>query len=111
MRVSTIWVENCNDDEEIMVKRRRRFKQTTTLAQRLTQEASRLRERARSLSPGPEQAQLWRKVRQAETALRIDAWLALPQDAPPGEVMPFMDENHRRRRKPSRETVHHRDDA
>lgn len=94
-----------------MVKRRRRFKQTTTLAERLTQEASRLRERARSLSPGPEQALLWRKVRQAETALRIDAWLALPQDAPPGEVMPFMDGNHRRPRKPSRGTAHDRDDV
>jgi hypothetical protein len=94
-----------------MVKRRRRFKQTTTLAQRLTQEASRLRERAKSLSPGPEQAQLWRKVRQAETALRIDAWLALPQDAPPGEIAPFMHGNHRKRRKPSRATAHDRDDA
>jgi hypothetical protein len=102
-------------DEEVMVKRRRRFKQTTSLAQRLTQEASRLRERARSLSPGPEQAQLWRKVRQAETALRIDAWLALPQDTPPGEVAPFMQgnqqENQRKRRKPSRATAHNGDDA
>jgi len=61
-----------------MEKRRRRLKQTTTLAQRLTQEASRLREQAMSLSPGSEQASLWRKVRQAETALRIDAWLAAP---------------------------------
>ena len=98
-----------------MVKRRRRFKQTTSLAQRLTQEASRLRERAKSLSPGPEQAQLWRKVRQAETALRIDAWLALPQDAPPGEVVPFLQgnqqENQRRRRKSVRATAHDSDGA
>src|SRR5690348_8435361 len=94
-----------------MVKRRRRFKQTTTLAERLTQEASRLRERARSLSPGPEQASLWRKVRQAETALRIDAWLTLPQNPPPGEVMPFMDGNHRRRRKPSHASANDRDDV
>jgi hypothetical protein len=85
-----------------MLKRRRRFKQTTTLAQRLTEEASRLREQARSLSPGPEQALLWRKIRQAETALRIDAWLSLAQDSPPGEVMPFMDRDHRKRRKSSR---------
>ncbi len=84
-----------------MVKRRRRFKQTTTLAERLTLEASRLRERAKSLSPGPEQAQLWRKIRQAETALRIDAWLALPHDIPPGEVAPFMQGNRRRRRQTS----------
>jgi hypothetical protein len=96
------------DDEEVMVKRRRRFKQTTSLAQRLTQEASRLRERAKSLSPGPEQAQLWRKVRQAETALRIDAWLTLPQDSAPGEVVPFIEGNHRKRRKSPRATDHDR---
>lgn len=94
-----------------MVKRRRRFKQTTTLAQRLTQEASRLREQAKSLSPGPEQAQLWRKVRQAETALRIDAFLTLPQDNPPDEVVPFMQGTPRTRRKPSRANAHDRDDA
>jgi hypothetical protein len=103
------------DDEDIMVKRRRRFKQTTSLAQRLTQEASRLRERAKSLSPGPEQAQLWRKVRQAETALRIDAWLALPQEAAPGEVMPFMQgsqqANHGKRRKSPRSTSHDGNDV
>jgi hypothetical protein len=99
------------DDEEVMVKRRRRFKQTTSLAQRLTQEASRLREQARSLSPGPEQAQLWRKVRQAETALRIDAWLALPQDGPPGEVMPFMQGQQKKRRKSPRPAAHDRNHA
>jgi hypothetical protein len=93
-----------------MVKRRRRFKQTTTLAQRLTLEASRLREQARRLSPGPEQAQLWRKIRQAETALRIEAWLTLSHDVPPSEVVPFIEENHGKRSKPSRETAH-RDDA
>jgi hypothetical protein len=80
-----------------MVKRRRRFKQTTTLAERLTQEASRLRERARRLSPGAEQAELWRKIRQAETALRIDAWLASPQDLPPGEAMTLTGRSQKRR--------------
>ena len=72
-----------------MVKQRRRFKQTTTLAQRLTQEATRLRDRARALSPGPEQTQLWRKVHQAEAALRMDEWLASP-GAPPADVIPLM---------------------
>jgi len=65
--------------------KRRRFRQTTTLAERLTQQADRLRERAGSLSPGPEQTLLWRKVRQAETALRIDAWLGASGDHPPVE--------------------------
>ena len=73
-----------------MVKRRRRFKQTTTLAQRLAQEAGRLRERARNLPPGTEQTSLWRKVRQAETALRIDAWLAAPSDHPPADATTMM---------------------
>ena len=77
--------------------KRRRIKQTTTLAERLTQQADRLRERAGSLSAGLEQVLLWRKARQAETALRIDAWLGTPGDHPPGEVMP----NHKRRQKSS----------
>ncbi len=80
-----------------MIKRRRRFKQTTTLAQRLIQEASRLRERAKRLSPGAEQAELWRKIRQAETALRIDAWLASPQDLPPGEAMTLTGKSQKQR--------------
>ena len=70
-----------------MVKRRRRSKQTTTLAERLTQEATRMRDRATSLSPGPEQAELWRKVYQAEAALRIEAWLASDGAHPPDKVM------------------------
>jgi hypothetical protein len=58
-----------------MVTKRRRFRQTTTLAERLNDEANRLRERARALPPGPEQTLLWRKLRQTEAALRFDAWL------------------------------------
>jgi hypothetical protein len=85
-------------DEEIMMKRRR-FKQTTTLAERLTQQADRLRKRAGSLSPGPEQTLLWRKVRQAETALRIEAWLVAPGDHPPSEEIPLMPMGHKRRQK------------
>jgi hypothetical protein len=67
------------------MKRRRRFKQTTTLAHRLTQEVGRLREQAKQLPPGTEQATLWRKVRQAETALRIDEWLSSPDSAAPSD--------------------------
>jgi hypothetical protein len=66
-----------------MVKRRLRFRQTTTLAQRLTQEGIRLRTRAKSLCPGPEQDALWRKIHQVEAALRIDTWLASPGARPP----------------------------
>ena len=85
------------NDEDIMVKRRRRFKQTSTLAERLMQEARRLRERARLLPPGAEQIQLLRKIRQAEAALRIDAWLASPANLPPGNVMTLMSKSQKRR--------------
>ncbi|MBV9565498.1 MAG: hypothetical protein JOY90_34360 [Bradyrhizobium sp.] len=77
--------------------KRRRFRQTTTLAQRLTEEANRLRERARGLSPGPEQAMLWRKARQAETALRIDAWLASSASAPPDSIAILMEKQRKER--------------
>lgn len=80
-----------------MVKRRRRFKQTTTLAQRLTEQASRLRDQATTLSPGQEQSQLWRKVHQAETALRIEEWLCAPGAAPSANVMPTMVHRERKR--------------
>jgi len=83
-------------DEEIMIKRRRRFKQTTTLAHRLTEEAGRLRERARRLPPGTEQLALSRKLRQTETALRIDAWLSSPQSAAPSGVVMSMDKRRKR---------------
>ncbi|MGA7805070.1 hypothetical protein [Bradyrhizobium sp.] len=42
-------------------------------------EAARLREQAKKLPPGGEQILLLRKVRQIETALRVDAWLASPE--------------------------------
>ncbi|MET4022756.1 hypothetical protein ABIA85_007776 [Bradyrhizobium sp. LA6.10] len=50
-----------------MTQRRRRFKQTTTLEERLGQEAQRLREEAKRLPHGPEREILLRKARQAET--------------------------------------------
>jgi hypothetical protein len=65
-----------------MVERRRRFKQTTTLALRLTREANRLRDHSSGLAPGPEQSRLLDKIRQTETALRIDAWLATGASPP-----------------------------
>ena len=80
-----------------MVKQRRRFKQTTTLAQRLAEEANCLRERAKSLSPGPEKTVLLGKIRQAETALRIDAWLTSPGDVPPSDVMTLIEKDHKKR--------------
>jgi len=80
-----------------MVKRRHRLKQTTTLAHRLTQEVGRLRERAQQLPPGSEQSALLRKVRQTETALRIDAWLASPESIAPDDVMQLTVESPKKR--------------
>lgn len=80
-----------------MVKKRRRFKQTTSLAERLTEEASRLREQARNLPPGVEQTLLWRKVRQAETALRIDAWLGSQGALAAGNMITLLGKSAKRR--------------
>jgi hypothetical protein len=73
-----------------MVKKRRRFKQTTTLAERLTAQAGRLRHRVRNLPPGTEPIELLRKIRQTETALRIDEWLAPAESAPPASPATIM---------------------
>jgi hypothetical protein len=61
----------------------RRFKQTTTLQERLAREAEQARMRATSMPSGKERDTLLRKARQAETALRIDQWLSSPGLRPP----------------------------
>jgi hypothetical protein len=58
--------------------KRRRFKQTKTLSQRLAEDAVRLREQARTLAPGRRREMLLRRARQNETAMHIDAWLQSP---------------------------------
>jgi hypothetical protein len=62
----------------LTANKRHRFKHTTTLAERLEQEAERLREQAQILPLGPERTLIRHKLRQAETALRIDRWLSCP---------------------------------
>jgi hypothetical protein len=57
---------------------RRRFKQTESLEKRLVNEAIRLREQAKLLSPGAAREALLRKARQTETASHINAWLNSP---------------------------------
>jgi len=58
--------------------KRRRFKQTKALHQRLAEEAVRLREQARALAPGRRRELLLRRARQDETAIQIEAWLHSP---------------------------------
>ena len=53
---------------------RRRFKQTTSLQDRLEVWSKELRERAEKLPPGAERDELLRKLNQAHTAAHIDDW-------------------------------------
>jgi hypothetical protein len=61
----------------------RRFKQTSSLEERLTEQVQRLREEAKSLPPGIERERIIRKARQAETGARITEWLNSPGLQPP----------------------------
>jgi hypothetical protein len=62
---------------------RRRFKQTVSLAIRLSKEAKRLREEAKLLPPGTVREALLRKARQAETGSHMSEWLRSPGLEPP----------------------------
>ena len=55
---------------------RRRFKQTQSLEERLSEEAKRLREEAKLLPPGAQRETLLRKARQAEAGAHISEWLS-----------------------------------
>jgi hypothetical protein len=57
---------------------RKRFKQTTTLGDRLAQEAERLRQNARTVPVGKERESLLRNARQLEIASHINEWLTSP---------------------------------
>jgi hypothetical protein len=62
---------------------RRRLKQTTSLDQRLGEQAKRLRLEAEGTPPGIEREQLIRRARQAETAAHMQEWLSSPGLRPP----------------------------
>jgi hypothetical protein len=61
---------------------RRRFKQMVSLEERLAEEATRLREKAKSLRPGIAREQAFRKARQ-EPARTLAKWLRSPGLQPP----------------------------
>ena len=63
--------------------KRRRFKQTETLEQRLADEAERLRQQAELLPPGALREQVVRKARQCETGSHMSEWLRSPGLQPP----------------------------
>ena len=60
------------------MSKRRRFKQTVSLEERLAEEARRLREEAELLPHGPVRDAALRKARQAETASHMSDWLRSP---------------------------------
>jgi hypothetical protein len=53
---------------------RRRFKQSTSLKERLASFAEEQKARASQLGPGPEKDALLKKARQADNASHIDEW-------------------------------------
>jgi hypothetical protein len=57
---------------------RRRFKQTSSLDQRLSEQAERLRREAQGTPPGVQREKLIRRALQAETASHMQDWLASP---------------------------------
>jgi hypothetical protein len=65
------------------MKIRRRFKQSVTLEERLADEAKRLRDEAKKLPPGPEQAELLRKARENEMVSEVAGWITSPGLQPP----------------------------
>lgn len=58
--------------------KRRRFKRTESLKQRLTEQAAKLRQDAQMTPPGAKRDKLIRQARQLETAANIQDWLASP---------------------------------
>lgn len=65
------------------MQKRRRFKQTSSLEERLAEEARRLREEAELLPHGPVRDEALRRARQAETGSHMSEWLRSPGLQPP----------------------------
>jgi hypothetical protein len=65
------------------MQRRRRFKHTVSLEDRLAEEARRLREEAELLPHGPIRDDALRRARQAETGAHMSEWLTSPGLKPP----------------------------
>lgn len=65
------------------MKKRRRFKQTEPLADRLEVFAQLMRERAELMPPGREKADALAKADQAEATANLERWLSSPELQPP----------------------------
>lgn len=58
--------------------KRRRFKQTLPLEERLAEDTEQLREQAKLLPPGNTLDQVLKRIRQNETAAHMSEWLNSP---------------------------------
>jgi hypothetical protein len=65
------------------MQQRRRIHHTTSLEERLAEEAKRLREEAKLLPPGAGREALLRKARQCDTGSHMSEWLRSPGLRPP----------------------------
>jgi hypothetical protein len=65
------------------MQKRRRFKQSSSLKERLFSFAKEMREKASHLTPGPEHDDLIRRAQQADTASHLDDWANSPGLQPP----------------------------
>lgn len=70
-------------EREPRMQKRRRFKQTKSLKDRLLEEAQNLRQRANLLPYGSVRDATVKKARQAEAAAHMDEWLNSPGLQPP----------------------------
>jgi hypothetical protein len=66
-----------------MTKRRRRFKQTIPLKERLSTWAADVRANAAKLEPSPAQDMMLKRARQADVAAYLDDWCNSPGLQPP----------------------------
>jgi hypothetical protein len=60
------------------MQRRRRFKQQTSLQDRIAEWAAGVREQAKQMQPGPEREELLKKLLRAETAIHLQDWANSP---------------------------------
>ena len=65
------------------MKKRRRFKQTTSLKDRLSEIAGGERAKAESVPDSAERHEHLKKIKQAECAANIEAWANSPELQPP----------------------------
>ena len=64
------------------MQKRRRFKQTSSLKERLASFAKDVREQAAQLNPGPEKDDLLRRAKQADNAADLDELVSSPRSSP-----------------------------